>query len=327
VSLENPGALAVMSNHGLTPRLVRTIPLPAATPAGVALTHDGRYLLVAAGAGAIVLDAARAAQDAPNPVLGMLSASVAGGRAARAGAIEVAISHDDRFAFVTLEYARRVAVFDLRAAAASRFRGGGLVGTAPVAPGPVSMAVSPDDRWLYVTTERTSPRAGPSPADGTITVIDMRRAETAPATAAVASAIAGCTPARVIVSADGGTVWMTARESDALLAFSAARLRDDPAGALLATVKVGEAPLGLALVDFGRRIVVADSNRFRARGRTSGLSVVDPAAALAGRPSLLGTIPAHQFPREMSVQAGGTGLLVTNFASDELEAVGLVSLP
>jgi len=94
---------------------------------------------------------------------------------------------------------------------------------------------------------------------------------------------AGCDPVRVITSADGRQVWVTARESDDLLCFSAAALQTDPARVLVATVRVGEAPVGLMLVKNGSLIVVADSNRFGAPGANSSLSVVDVAASARPR--------------------------------------------
>jgi DNA-binding beta-propeller fold protein YncE len=77
---------------------------------------------------------------------------------------------------------------------------------------------------------------------------------------------AGCQPVRVITTADGTLVWVTARASDDLLCFSAARLRSDPAHPLVAVVRVGEAPVGLTAARGGALIVVADSNRFAASG-------------------------------------------------------------
>lgn len=66
---------------------------------------------------------------------------------------------------------------------------------------------------------------------------------------------------------------MTARASDALLCFSAAALRTDPGRALVAIVRVGEAPVGLMLVRNGSLVVVADSNRFGASGQLEAVSV------------------------------------------------------
>ncbi len=92
----------------------------------------------------------------------------------------------------------------------------------------------------------------------------------------------------MITSADGGVVWVTARGSDRLLGFSASRLRTDSARSLIASAEVGEAQVGLALVDGGTRIV-ADSNRFSAAGATSSLAVVDVPAALQGQPACSAT--------------------------------------
>jgi DNA-binding beta-propeller fold protein YncE len=138
---------------------------------------------------------------------------------------------------------------------------------------------------------------------------------------------AGCNPVRVITSADGSVVWVTARASDALLAFSARRLRTDPAHALLADVRVGELPVGLALVRGGSLVVVADSDRFDVPGARASLAVVSVREALAGRPAVLGYLRAGKFPREMALEARGMTLLVGNYASGQLETVDIAALP
>jgi len=73
--------------------------------------------------------------------------------------------------------------------------------------------------------------------------------------------------------------------------------------------------------------VVADSNRFNIGGEASSLAVVGVAAALAGRPALLGYLRAGGFPRQMALEPGGRTLLVTNYASGQLEAVSIAGLP
>lgn len=164
-------------------------------------------------------------------------------------------------------------------------------------------------------------------AQGTLSVINVATAETDPARAVTATVAAHCSPVRVVVSRDGGTVWVTARESDQLLAFSATKLRSDPAHALLAAVRVGEAPVGLALIHHGRDAVVADSNRFRAAGAAAQLTVVNTASALAHRSALVGTIRSGLFPRELALEPDGNTLLVGNFGSHQLEAVDVGALP
>jgi DNA-binding beta-propeller fold protein YncE len=292
-------------------------------PVGEMLTHNGRYLLAADGAnGALVISVARAEAGQADAQAGIL-----GSGTGDAGAIEVAVSPDDKFAFVSLEDWASIAVYNLQRALGKGFTTADLVGMIPVGIAPVGLAVSPDGRWLYATSEAA--RGGPVSAagGGTLTVVDLRRAETDPAASVVATVDAGCSPVRVITSANGSVVWVTARGSDRLLGFSAARLRTDPAGSLIASVEVGEAPVGLALVGSGSRIVVADSNRFSASGAASSLAVVDVADALAGRAALSGYLPAGGFPREMALEPGGRTLLVTNYSSGQLEAVGVADLP
>ncbi len=297
--------------------------LPGGIGLGEALAGGGRYLLVADSlGGADVLSVAGLEQGSAGAVLGTL----AGPRSLR-GAIEVAVSRDGAFAFVSIEYSDKIAVFDLRRALRSGFSPADFVGTIPTAVAPVGMAVSPDGRWLYVTSELDPALRGggqsAASTPGSLSVINVSRAESDPARSVVATVAAGCQPVRVITSADGRQVWVTARASDALLAFDAARLRADPRHALLAAVRVGEAPVGLALTASGSRIVVADSDRFSVRGATATLAVVSVPAALAGRRGLLGYLPAGRFPRDMAVAPGGSLLFVANYGSGQIEAVGL----
>ena len=49
-------------------------------------------------------------------------------------------------------------------------------------------------------------------------------------------------------------------------------------------------------------MVVADSNRFGAAGAASSLAVVSVPQALAGKPALLGYLPAGGFPRQMALE-------------------------
>jgi DNA-binding beta-propeller fold protein YncE len=315
--------VAVFSTASFTPRAVRAIDV-SGEALGNSLTRDGRYLLVADGAdGASVVSVARAEAGATNPVLGTLEDQAHRGQGG--GAIEVTSSPDGRYAFVSIEYGDRVAVYDLGAALADRFRRPSYVGSVPLGRAVVGMAVSPDGHWLYATSELAAAARAPG-FGGTLSVISLGEAEHDPAGAVVATVPAHCSPVRVVVSRDGGTVWVTARESNQLLAFSAARLRSDPAHALLAAVRVGEAPVGLALLAGGKRVIVADSNRFAAPGAHSALTVVDVAAARAHRPAVVGTIPAGSFPREMSLEQSGNTLLVSNFGSGQLEAVSVAAL-
>jgi DNA-binding beta-propeller fold protein YncE len=142
----------------------------------------------------------------------------------------------------------------------------------------------------------------------------------------VGQAQAGCGPARVITSADGSTVWVTARLSNALLGFSAARLLTDPKQALLADVQVGQAPTGIVLADGGARMIVADTNLSKVSGADS-LAVVSVASALAGKPALIGYIASGKEPRDLALAPGGQYLYVTDSGTSQLQVVNLGTLP
>jgi DNA-binding beta-propeller fold protein YncE len=326
VSVPSSSIIGFRAGSSLPPTLAFSLPVTSQA-LGEAITHDGRYLLAASASGVLVIGVARAEHGSSNAVLGSLTSLTSPAAAGAAGAIEVAVSRDDRFAFVSLEDSDEIAVFDLNRALTHGFGPADFVGTIPVGEGPVGMAASPDGQWLYATSEVERGMRPSVNVPGTLSVINLHRAETDPAGSVVSTVVAGCGPVRVITSASGSVIWVTARESDALLAFSAARLRSDPARSLIAQLEVGEAPVGLALVSNGRRIVVADSNRFGAPGAASSLAVVSVAAALAGQPALLGFVGAGQFPREMALEPGGKTLLVTNFGSQQLEAVDVADLP
>lgn len=317
----SPAAVGVYSDSGRVPRLLHRIPLPLGRPAGEALTPDGRHLLVATGAGAVVVDAARAEAGEPHAVLGVLSVPQALLSDPRTpSAIELSTSRDGRFAFVSLEFEDMIAVFNVQLALRSDFHHSGFVGLLRLGHGVTGSAVSPDGRWLYVTSEVG---VGPLRADraGTLSVIDVRRAEVQPAHALVATVGAGCRPVRVAVSPDGRHVWVTARGSDALLGFSAAELHRDSKKALVAAVRVGESPVGVVLIDHGHEAIVSDSNRFSVSGAEADVSVVDTEKALSDKASLRGRVRSGVFPREMVVEPDTATVLVTNFDSAQLEVI------
>jgi DNA-binding beta-propeller fold protein YncE len=305
---------------GHAPVLLRIIALPAAPAAGVVLSPDGRLLLVADGqTGAVVVSVPAAESGANGAVLGTLS----GPGAQDGGAIEVAVSPDGRYAFVSLEDKDKIAVFNLTAALAHGFGPGAYVGAIPAQIAPVGLAFAPDGHWLYSTSEAENFRS----QVGTLEVINVALAESDPARSVAARVRAGCNPVRVTTSPNGSVVWVTARASDALLAFSTAALRANPRSALLADVAVGEAPVGLALVKDSSLIVVADSDRFDASGEHASLAVVDVHDALAGRPALLGYLRAGNFPRDVAANPAGSAVLVANFVSGQVESVNVADLP
>jgi hypothetical protein len=129
---------------------------------------------------------------------------------------------------------------------------------------------------------------------------------------AVASeAPAASTPVRVAVSPDGRAVWVTARGSNSLLQFSAAKLVSEPGHALLDQIQIGVSPVGLTTFRGGTRIIVADSNRFATQDSCGSLTLGDAGRGVRDRPAPLGLIRAGRFPRDISLEPGRKVLLVS----------------
>jgi serine/threonine-protein kinase len=316
VSLGNTG-LAVMKTGGFRPRLVQTVPVNNGQ--GMALTHDQKYLLVTSGDGLTVFRVSDLEQGLTAP-LGTLSSPGA------MHPVEVAISPDDKFAFVSIQSSNQVAVFNLASALTAGFGPSDLVGDISMhGKDPVGIAASPDGKYVYVASGLGNPAS--NSAGGTLTVLDMHTAEVHPGSSVLKVVAAGCGPARVITSTDGSDVWVTAGGGNALEGFSAAKLVSDPAHALIASVAVGQIPLGLVMVNHGSRIVVANSNRDKLGGSQYSLAVIDVAKALARKPALLGLITAGQTPRQFSLEPNGKTLLVTNTGSGQVEAVNVSQFP
>ncbi len=287
------------------------------------LTRDGRYLLVASDTGIKVLDAIAAENGGPNALLGTLTVP---GLAKYSRAIGVAVTPDDKFAFVSLQFRDQVGVFNLGKAISHRFAAGRgyYVGSLDVGAQPVGLAMSYDGSTLYATAFR-----GNSAVPGILSVVDVVRATSKGqlANAVISKVTTGCYPARIVVTRDDKKVWVTARESDYLLGYSAWALRHRPERALIAKVHVGQQPIGIAIVGGGRQIVVSDSDSTTSLRRPGSLAVVDAGAALSHKQALLGYIPAGRTPHEMAASPDGRVLYVTDYDGSELQIINLRDLP
>ncbi len=302
------GSVTVLRNGtSLAPAVVRTFAVAGADK-GDAVTRDGSLVLAAAGSGAAVINVTQAVQGAPNPVAGTLTSPNG------SGAVEVLITASEKYAFVTLQSSAELAVFNLQRGITQGFTPADFIGYVPLPKQPVGMAT--DGTWLYVAS-----------IQGTISVLSMSEAETHPKHAVVSTAPAGCGAARALLSPDHKVLWVTDRQGDALVAFSAAKLRTDPKHALLARVMIGETPLSEALFRDGSRLVVADANLNNLTGVSSNLAVIDTAKALKGQPGLLGYVPTGLVPRQFVIEPGGKTILVTLQKSGALQALSLKDLP
>jgi DNA-binding beta-propeller fold protein YncE len=331
VFVSDSNGVTVLRAGAASPAVAESVSLPGGQEGlGETLTPGGQYLLVAATNETAVLNVARLESGSAHAVVGSLPAP--------GGAIEVATSADGHYVFTSLEDTGAVQVSDLARALSAGFGARGVtVGRVPAAFAPVGEAVSPGGRWLYATSEAvpspgashrpvTGPRCpgDPDSLPGVVRAIGIAAAERDPATAVRATAAAGASPVRVVLSPGAAVAWVTARGSDALLGFATSRLTS-ARPALVADVPVGSAPVGVVLADGGRLAVVADSNRFAGRG-PQWLSVVSIQDALRGRPALVGQIRAGNFPRQFALSPDGQTLYVTNFGSSQLETIRVADL-
>jgi DNA-binding beta-propeller fold protein YncE len=277
----------------------------------MALSHDSRWLAVTTSENSTLLvSVAELLAGVADPILGRLDDGAS-------GQIEAAFSIDDHYLFVTDEDSDQLSVFNVDAAVANGFTSVDAVGRVLLSAAPVGIAISDDGRWVYVTTE------GPSGGPGFLWVLDERVATQDPDAAIVSHIGAGCNPVRVALSPDGQMAWVTARASNALIGFNTADLRTEPLHALVAVVRVGLEPVGLALYDDGDYAVVANSARFVSPVAPQTLTVVNLVAARAGRGAVVAWIAAGAFPREVAID-GAFGL-VTNYGSSTVETFHLPS--
>jgi DNA-binding beta-propeller fold protein YncE len=334
-----PSQLAVLRRRGGALTIEHVMQIQGA-PTGMALTHDGSLLLVAAGPRIAFVDVERLVGGRSDAVLGYLDDR----SIARIGRIYASITSDDKFAFVADENAMTVTVLDLARTRESHFRVGSIVGRIPTGSLPIAVTLSPDERYMYVTSQWAPPalgwpveckREGANVSDttavhpqGAIHIVEVARAKTDPAHSIIASVPAGCSAVRLVLSPSGERAYVTARNSNALLAFDTAKLLSDPAHALVGRISVGTAPVGIAVVDSGRKVIVTNSNRFAgSKDDHQVLTVVDATRLDDGAAAILGTVAAGAFPREMRMTSDGRTLLLTNFGSSSVEMLDLSRLP
>lgn len=224
VSLSGPGGhIGVYRRTGDKVMLTHDIPIESA-PAGMALSHDGKLLAIAAGAHVILFDVNKLTTGDGTPL-----ASASDG--VTAASVYAAFSVDDKLLFVSDEGTATVSVFNV-----GKLRGGmtDAVGRVPVGLAPVGLVASGDGRMVYSTSELARVGLalcninGSKTSQGVVNVIDVARAAVDPMHAIVASVPAGCDPVRIALSARGDRAYVTARGDNNVLVFDTEKLRTDP---------------------------------------------------------------------------------------------------
>ena len=330
--------VAIISLAGSTPALAsiaagppRITGMPFSGAFGLALTHDDRVLIVASPDRLSFYDVGRLTSGTPEPLLGFLRSE-----GEPAGYFHAALTADSRVLLVSNHAQTSITVLDWAEARRSAFRTLRVIGKIPAGFGPGSIAASSDGERLYATTQIADTAwhwpatcrapgapasAAPNHAQGAVHVIDAGRAATDPSHSVIATIASGCDPVRLLLSPTNDRVYVTARGDNALLAFDAERLVADSAHALVATVGTRPGPVGLAALDGGRRIAVANAVRFlgpRFANDSEMVTLIDAAAIGRGRDAVIGSVPSGGGPVDLTSTADGSLLLVPNFETKGL---------
>jgi len=318
VSLTPQGEIALLRRKGSGSFKLDRLDRIGGHPTGMVLTHDGRTLIAANDDAVDLLDVRILETGQGDRVRARL------GTGKLRSAIYVNVTADDHWLLVSDERGAAVLVFDLRDST--------YLGDIPVGRAPIALTLSPDGRWLYTTSEVAPPSlhwpnvcaaqaaaghgGAPVMPEGVVQVADMAKVVSDPQNAIMSTVAAGCSPVRLALSPDGATAYVTARTDDKVLAFDAAQLSGGAATPV--GVRVGTAPVGVAVTPDGRWVIATNSNRFAARGGAtpaSSLDAVDAASFAPGAPLRMQPIPAGAFPRELRISPDGQTLAVTNFLS------------
>jgi DNA-binding beta-propeller fold protein YncE len=339
ISSANPrsaNGVAMLSRRGGQINLEKVFAVEAG-PTGMVMTRDGKILIVADDEYVVFMDVARMTSERGDPILGYVSDGNF------SGSVYVNVTMDDKYLFVSDENTESISIINLEKARAGGFNESAKIGKIPVGEAPIALTFSPDERWLYTTSE-IAPKSfnwpikcrpeGQDPAtaklqypEGAIIVIDVARAKTDPANSVISKVPAGCSPVRLAMSPNGQLVFVTARNSNALLAFDTQALLNDVEHARVGTVPVGAAPVGVAVANEGKLVFVSNSNRFSSnRTARQTITVIDAAKTGSGAAAILGSLAAGAFPRQFGESLDGQTLFVANYNSDELEVIDLKRL-
>ncbi|WHZ20862.1 MAG: hypothetical protein OJF55_003011 [Rhodanobacteraceae bacterium] len=319
------GAIAVLHDENGSFSIKQTVKLRGDGD-GEALTHDGKLLFVAEGRDVAAFDVADLEQASANPLIGYLKT----GR--DTGAVYVITNLDDSLLFVSEEHSRSLGVYDLRKWSADGFRGDPLIGSVPTAWAPVGLALSPDGRWLYVTSQVALPQWGfPSTckpearverehSQGLLERVDIAEAAAHPDRSVAGGVQAGCNPVRVAVSPDGAWLWVTARDSNALLRIPASSLTSK-SDITVSSFDVGGSPVGVAVRPDGDQVWVALSNRFAKAGHDNKGRELVGLIGTNNPDASVNTVsePAAGFPRELMFLPDGATLAVGLFQDNRID--------
>jgi len=263
--------IAVLENNAGALSLRQVLPMNY-KPEAIMLTHDDKLLVAAAEDYVVFFDTNLLIAGKSGARLGWHS------QGPGSGSVYVNVTQDDSTLFVSDEWKQTISVIDLAKFRAQDFKGEALIGKIPVGKSPVALTFSQDQHWLFSTSEIAAAswgwpktllfenpkpgQAGQKVPQGAVVIIDVAKAKVSPSTSVVARVPAGGSPVRLALSPNGDRLFVSARNSNALLVFDTTKLVADPQHARSALVEVGASPVPVAIVADGKIAIVGNSDRF-----------------------------------------------------------------
>jgi DNA-binding beta-propeller fold protein YncE len=295
------------------------------------LTPNAEMLVVPDDNYIAFLDVRRILSGSPQPIAGYIEDIPNDD----GGAVYSAVSPDGRFAFISEEQSGKLTVIDLQKVASGGTTHDAIVSEFLIGNEPVALVFTKDGAHLFATVQIALRKAnyphtckpefegaGDSDSPGAVVTIDVAKAERDPGNAIVSSVPAACHPVRASLSPDGATLWVTARGSNAVLAFSTSKLLAGDATAQIASIGVGTAPVPIVATPDGRYVLAGNSDRFGTPGKNQELTVID-----ARTHAVLGRIPVGAFPRQFNVTPSGSTILLSNFGSGTVTVIDPAAIP
>jgi len=278
-------------------------------------------------------------------------------------AFDLAFTVDGRNAFIANEYGSAlggsgtIGILNVVRNAAGDFAGTALIANnfyleVPGGQYIPGITLSHDGKRLYVTAETAinlaaaNPTKSTNPAlvnskcsdgniNGLLTIIDVQKAVAGlgMAQSIIKTIAAGCSPVRVVETADGKTIWLTARGDNKVLAFDVPVLiGTNPNNSLIGSADSGgSAPVGLTLFNQEQLLAVANSNRFTPDNPPGDPNITNIAILDVRQPSnakVVNTLASgglNYFPRNITVDPDDSTLYVTNFNIGTLQVIKTVT--
>jgi DNA-binding beta-propeller fold protein YncE len=319
----------------------RFVPLGTPSANGLTLLPGDKPIVVGVG------DAGVAFVNVHDAIHGKATPYFAG-QGNGAGTFDVVVSPDGMYVFASNEYGvidqsrGNIGIIAVHADPDGRVTHPETIGqlaTGDVVP---SLALSADGSRLYVASELVPAHDPPQIASGgnplltkddcvqkkktpvqpngfitvidTLRVIDARRR----ASSVLSRIAAGCSPVRLVETADSSALFVSARGDNRILVFSPRLMEADPEHALLRGFSSNdEAPVGVRLFAQDCMLAVANSNRFAdAPGSATIFSI-----SKSGEATKLQTPSAGGFPRNITLSPDGRSLYLTNYTSRVLQVI------